>query len=208
MAEIRDQNGSLQLQNPEAEIVSKLAHELVTGYYAYTSAISIAMDKRSDALIPEVLPNQLVPIGFVKSKGDPRGHEFHFQIYLEEARKNPFVVHQIERVYLSGALLTIGDALIDNKYFNDFHSPIFQLVRHLRNGIAHGNRFDIRFPQELIDHPAHDKVPQNHNLIKFEITAELNGTNVLFDFMEAGDILNTLNQVGFHLMDLAYGVER
>ncbi len=208
MAEIKNPDGSLQLQNPEAEIVSKLALDLVTGYYAYVSAISIAMDIRSDKLIPEVLPNQIVPVGFVKSKCDPLAHSFNFKFYLEQARENKFVINQLERVYLSGALLSIGDALIDHKYFNDFHSPIFQLIRHLRNGIAHGNKFDIRNPQELIDHPAHDRVPQNHNPTKFQITHELNGTNVLFDFMEPGDILNTLHQVGFHLMDLACGVER
>jgi hypothetical protein len=208
MAKIRKPDGSIQLQNPEAEIVSKLALDLVTGYYAYVSAISIAMDKRADKLIPEVLPNQIVPVGFVKSKGDPLAHTFDFKFYLEQARENEFVINQLERVYLSGALLSIGDALIDHKYFNNFHSPIFQLIRHLRNGIAHGNKFDIRNPQELLDHPAHDSVPQNHNPTKFQVTRELNGTNVLFDFMEPGDILNVLHQVGFHLMDLACGVER
>ena len=206
MTEIRNLDGSLQLQNAEAETVSKLAHELVTGYYAYSSALSIAMDKRSDALIPEVLPDQLVPIGFVKSKGDPGGHKFHFPLYLEEARKNAFVLNQIKCVYLSGALLTVGDALAAHKYFDK--SPILELTRHLRNGIAHGNKFDIRDPKKLLKYPAHDRVPLHYNQTNFEITPELEGTTVLFDFMEPGDILNTLNQVGFHLNDRAYGVVR
>ena len=68
MAEIRNSNGSLVLQNANAEAVSKLAHDLATGYYAYASAISIAMDERSDQLLPEILPDQLVPVGFIKSK--------------------------------------------------------------------------------------------------------------------------------------------
>lgn len=208
MVESQNPNRSLQPQNPQAEIASKLAHDLVAGYFAYASAISIAKDKRSDKLIPEVLPNQIVPVGFVKSKDNPAGHTFDFKFYLEHVRENQFVMNQLERVYLSGALLTIGDTLIEHKYFNDFHSPIFQLIRHLRNGIAHGNKFDIRYPQELVDHPAHDRVPQNYNSTKFQVTPELNGTNVLFDFMEPGDILNLFHQVGFHLMDLAYGVKR
>lgn len=208
MAEIKNLNGSKKLQNPQAEITSRLAHDLVAGYYAYASAISIAKDKRSDKLIPEVLQSQIVPVGFVKSKDNPAGHTFDFKFYLEHVRENKFVMNQLERVYLSGALLTIGDALSEHKYFNDSHSPIFQLIRHLRNGIAHGNKFDIRYPQELVDHPAHDRVPQNNNPTKFEVTPELNGTNVLFDFMEPGDVLNLLHQVGFYLMDLAYGVKR
>ncbi len=202
MPEIENSNESLELKKPEAEIISKLAHDLVTGYYAYVSAISIAMDKRSDDLIPEILPNQIVPIGFVKAKGDPVAHTFDFKFYLEQARENEFVINQIERVYLSGALLTIGNALIDHNYFNDFHSPIFQLIRHLRNGIAHGNKFDIRNPEELSQHPAHDAEK------KFQITLELKGTNVLFEYVEPGDLLGIINQVGFYLMDLAYGVKR
>jgi hypothetical protein len=202
MPEIRDSNGSLKLQNPEAEIVSKLAHDLITGYYAYVSAISIAMDTRSDILIPEILPNQIVPVGFVKSKGNAVEHTFDFQFYLNQARENEFVIHRLERNYLSGALLSIGDALKDNKYFENFWLPIFQLIRHLRNGIAHGNKFEIEKIPELIAHPAHDAEK------KFEVTPELNGTNILFDFLEPGDVLNILNQLGSDLMDLAYGVER
>lgn len=57
MAEIKNPDGSLQLQNPEAKIVSKLALDLVIGYYADVSAISLAMDIRSDKLIPKGLPN-------------------------------------------------------------------------------------------------------------------------------------------------------
>lgn len=208
MVEWQNPDGSLQLQNQQAEIISKLAHDLVAGYFAYLSAISIAKDKRSDKLIPEVLPNQIVSVGTVKSKEDSFAHTFDFKFYLEHVRENKFVINQIERVYLSGALLTIGDALKEHKYFNDFHSPIFQLIRHLRNGIAHGNKFDIRFPKELIEHPAHNNIPQNNNPTKFHITLDLNGTNVLFDFMEPGDVLNLLHQVGFYLMDLAYGVKR
>lgn len=208
MSEIKNADGSLKLQIPQAEIISKLAHDLVAGYFAYFSAISIAKDERSDKLIPEVLPNQIVPVGFVKSKGDPVAHTFDFKFYLKHVRENEFIMTQIERVYLSGALLTIGDALKEHKYFNDFHSPIFQLIRHLRNGIAHGNKFNLRFPKDLIAHPAHDNVPLNYNPTKFHVTLDLNGTNVLFDFMEPGDILNLFHQVGFHLMDLAYGVER
>ena len=131
---------------------------------------------------------------------------FDFQIYLEEARKNTFIIHQLDRVYLSGALLTIGDALSKNHYFDK--SPIIELLRHLRNGIAHGNKFNIGFPEKLLKFPAHDKVAKNHNPVNFEITPELDGTNVLFDFMEPGDILNVFHQVGFHLKDLAYGMEK
>jgi hypothetical protein len=38
-----------------------------------------------------------------------------------------------------GALLTLGDALQVHRYFD--HSPELELIYHLRNGVAHGNRF-------------------------------------------------------------------
>jgi hypothetical protein len=205
MTEIKNPDGSLVLQNANARDLSTLAQDLTQGYYAYASAMSIAMDTRSDALIPEVLPSQIVPVGFVNSKGGAT-HTFHFVHYLNQARQNPFIAHHLDRVYLSGALLTLGDALSQYNYFD--RAPILELIRHLRNGIAHGNTFRIDNPSSLMQYPAHDNNPQNNNPYKFMITPELNGTPVLFDFMEAGDVIHELTQASFHLSDLAYGVVR
>jgi hypothetical protein len=102
-------------------------------------------------------------------------------------------------VWLASALLAVGDALAKNDYFD--HAPALELVRHLRNGIAHGNRFDIRVPDKLKKFPAHnrDVRPKNPETGTFEITPTLHGQPVLFDFMEAGDVLELLNDVSFYL---------
>ena len=103
---------------------------------------------------------------------------------------------------LTGSLLAVGDALKDNGYFD--HAPELELVRHLRNGVAHGNHFDIRYPDELTKYPAHNRDGWFRHTV-FEITPELDGKPVLFDFMEAGDVLDLLFSVASHLDEIGRG---
>ncbi|MBO0695527.1 MAG: hypothetical protein J2P56_05435 [Verrucomicrobia bacterium] len=85
---------------------------------------------------------------------------------------------EFPRIWLTGALLAIGDALKENKYFD--HAPELELVYHLRNGIAHGNCFEFTDPgrKRLAKYPA-------HNRDCFGITLALEGRPALFDFIEA-----------------------
>jgi hypothetical protein len=75
------------------------------------------------------------------------------------------------------------------------------MVRHLRNGIAHGNRFTLRNPDELKLWPAHTRDAACRFSAPFEITPELEGTAVLFDFMGPGDVLDLLISVSTYLCE-------
>jgi hypothetical protein len=112
------------------------------------------------------------------------------------------IAEELPRVWLTGSLLTIGDALTAHDYFD--RAPELELVRHLRNGIAHGNRFEIRDPERLKKFPAHNCDADYRNTI-FEITPALDGQPVLFDFMDAGDLLDLLFSVGFYLQRMGEG---
>ena len=101
-------------------------------------------------------------------------------------------------MWLTGSLLAVGDALEHHNYFD--HAPELELVYHLRNGIAHGNRFDIRNLQRLTKYPAHNRACYKNTI--FEITPALNGLPVLFDFMDAGDVLDLLFSIAFHLDEI------
>src|SRR4029077_10601305 len=105
--------------------------------------------------------------------------------------------------WLVGSLLTLGDALADESYLD--HAPILEMVYHLRNGVAHGNRFDIRNRKRLHDHPAHTRDAFSKGDLKqdFEITPALEGRPVLFDFMEAADILALVTSVANYLLRMA-----
>jgi hypothetical protein len=80
-------------------------------------------------------------------------------------------------------------------YFD--HAPELELVYHLRNCIAHGNRFKYTDVgrKRLAKHPAHNRNAGFRTSTIFEITPALNGQLVLFDFMEAGDVLDLLFSV-------------
>ena len=75
------------------------------------------------------------------------------------------------------------------------------MVRHLRNGTAHGNRFTLRNPDELKKWPAHTRGAACSYSEPFEVTPDLDGTEVLFDFMGPGDVLDLLISVSTYLSE-------
>ncbi|MFZ0267219.1 hypothetical protein [Caulobacter sp.] len=83
-----------------------------------------------------------------------------------------------------GALISLGDELQVYGYFD--HAPILEMVYHLRNGMAHGGKFNIddRGKRRLARYPAHNRQAVSHSPAGtwFEITETTNG-NILWDFM-------------------------
>jgi hypothetical protein len=77
-------------------------------------------------------------------------------------------------------------------------TPLLELVRHLRNAVAHGGKFNIKHPQQLARYPAHNR-DAGIKATVFEITPQLNGCEVLFDFIGAADVLDVLASVEIYL---------
>lgn len=63
------------------------------------------------------------------------------------------IAGEFDRTFLAGALIRLGDQLSRHGYFDD--APELEFVRHLRNGVAHGNRLDSRDPDRRQRRPAH-----------------------------------------------------
>jgi hypothetical protein len=84
----------------------------------------------------------------------------------------------------------VGDELSKNGYFDK--SPESELFRHLRNGISHGNTFNLLNGEPR--RPARFK--------GFEITPALHGQGVLFEFMSTGDLFDLFDHVKAHLRSL------
>jgi hypothetical protein len=99
-----------------------------------------------------------------------------------------------------GALLGLGDELNKHGYFD--HAPILELVYHLRNGIAHGNQFNIdhRGQKRLAKYGAHnrDAAVKGPMGTVYEITPSQSGP-VLFDFMGAADVIDLLQSIEVYL---------
>jgi len=192
--------------NPAALEVGQLAERMAQGYYTHAALVEIARDPRAKSLAPTILPGHVVPEGYVECK-DGENVVFHFNHFLDQAKTA--MAEDLARTWLVGALLTVGDALAKNKYFD--HAPELELLRHLRNGIAHGNSFNIK--REAIDprtgglkHPAHNRLARvKSDLLTFEISPALHGQPVLFDFMKPGDVIHLLVSAGLYLVHMGNG---
>ena len=190
--------------NQAAFEVGQLASRMASGYLAHKAAITVATDPRAKMLVPPKQPGFIVSVGYVARK-DGTQHVFHFDHFLDQARKDSAVAHDLEHMWLSGSLLAVGDALSMHGYFD--RAPELELVRHLRNGIAHGNTFRIDNPQSLAKFPAHNRLADIRGDLKaeFEITPHLHGQPVLFNFMGPGDVLDLLMSVGLYLTRMGNG---
>ena len=190
--------------NQAAFEIGQLAERLAGGYHAHAAALAVASDPRAVVLAPPTRPGHQVPIGTVPRK-DGTEHAFHFTHYLRLASTNKDLAADLARVWLTGSLLTVGDALSRHGYFD--RAPELELLRHLRNGIAHGNRFRIERPESLLKYPAHNREAwvRGDSKAEFEITAALEGQEVLFGFMGPGDVLDLLLSVGLYLIRMGNG---
>jgi hypothetical protein len=189
--------------NPDAFRVGQTAQYIFGSFMAHQASLLVARDPKAESLLPPIESGQIVPVGRVADKAGV-GHTFSASHYLKWAQNAP--ADEFDRVALGGALITLGDALRAHGYFD--HAPELELLRHLRNGIAHGNRFNILKPgrEQLAKWPAHNRLA-TVKTSKFEVTPALNGQLVLWDFMEAGDVLNLIQTVSLYLIRMGNGDE-
>jgi hypothetical protein len=187
--------------------VGILTQRLAGEYYTHMAALHVAADPRAAAFAPPVEAGQSVPILRVP-RDDGTHHIFHFSHFLSQVRE-PELVDDFKKAWLASTLLTIGDALGVNGYFG--HAPEAELVRHLRNGIAHKNRFSfhpavIDSSSGLLKHSAHNRRYQIAlSMREYVIDTNLKGSSVLFDYGGPAVILDILTVLGWHLTRSAQG---
>ncbi|MGE3692112.1 MAG: hypothetical protein AB7F98_12115 [Novosphingobium sp.] len=170
---------------------AKLAEDLVAGLLGFDAALTLLDDDRVLQLVPPRKPGKLVPEGKLAHLDSEHGHNYHFLFYLDHIRKEPNRT-LTKRLWASNSLIRIGDQLSRYNYF-DRH-PNLELVRHLRNAVAHGERITIDKPQVLSRFPAH----LTAGLCHWEITPALHDQS-LYSFVSAGDICSIIQAIGIFL---------
>jgi hypothetical protein len=197
--------------NQVAWEIGRLAQRLVGEYYTHMAALHVAADPRAEALAPPLEPSYPVPVLHVP-RDDGTHHTFWFNHFLSQVRE-PQLAEDFKRAWLANSLLTVGDALGAAHYFNRAPGaePEAELIRHLRNGIAHGNEFSMR--GDVIDSstgrlklPAHNRrYARVLSMREYEVDTHLNGSAVLFDYGGPAAILDILTALGWHLTRTAHG---
>jgi hypothetical protein len=188
--------------------VATLAQRMVSQFFSHHAALCIARDTRAQKFAPPIETGQHVPVLKIPRR-DGSAMIMSFDHYLAESRK-PETKQDFDKVWLIGALLTVGDALGANKYFGNI--PEAEIIRHLRNGVAHGNRF--RFSSDVKDktsgklkHPANIfRYAGRQGMPKHEVDTDRQGTEVLFGWGGADAIIDCLTVLGVHLWNTGHGI--
>jgi hypothetical protein len=178
--------------------VGRLASRMAQGYYGHAAAVHVAKHSRAKELAPATSDDGSFPIGYVYRK-DGSAHTYMFDHYLDYLSKAMEVIDDLDRTWLVGSLLNVGDALAKFKYFD--HAPELELLYHLRNGVADGNRFTFTRSglARLKNHPAHNRLARVR-INELEIVpSALQGKPVLFDFLEPTDVVELLQSIETYL---------
>jgi hypothetical protein len=186
----------LPLRDLDAFLAGRLAHRLGGGYFVHSAIVDAAAKIDRDHPIDWHHTREV-------NRNDGTTHVFAFTHYLREAFENEKTKDDLDRVWLTGALLRLAYNLERRCYFD--RAPVLELVRHLRNGIAHNNKFRIDDPAKLIKKPANNfdaKIRSPAGTL-FEITPVLQGMPVMFDYMGPGDYVDLFFSAEVHLFSLA-----
>jgi hypothetical protein len=169
---------------------SRTAQRLASRYYAFLVAQLVAANPKSINSLPR-------ETGDIKRK-DGTAHTFNLRHYLDLFRRDHDLQHEVLRGWATGALLTLGDELSAHRYFD--RAPILELVYHLRNAVAHGNRFNItkEGQDRLARYPAHSREAAVKSPLGtlYEITPSLSGP-LLFDFMGPADVSTSCSRLKY-----------
>jgi hypothetical protein len=169
--------------------VADLLDRLQATYVATSTAIILLNDDQ----ILQLLTAKGFDIGTTIRLGR-RDNTYYEGIRLWDSiqlvRNNPGFNLDFLGSQLMVILSWIGDKLSENGYFDK--SPELEFVRHVRNGIAHGNRFNF----------LHGEPRRPARFRDSEITPALEGTPVLFEFLSTGDVFDLLDYIKEHLRAL------
>jgi hypothetical protein len=191
--------------NQSALNVKTTIETIVNEFYSLAACLEIAADPGTNAMIPQTLPGYIAPIGRIPSR-DGGEHIYHFTHYLELIRSDPGLIDGFKRHWVTGAFLSVGDELSAHDYFD--HAPELELVYHLRNAIAHGNRFSFTKPglKRLAEYPAHNEFAWGRGeSTVLRISPTLQDQEVVPKFLVPGDAIDILNSVGIYLFRFGTG---
>jgi hypothetical protein len=192
------------MSSPSGEAID-LGYRLVTlayGYYSHAAAIDLSFNKEVLRTLASSGAIDWDSVGIAMKKNG-ESHKFLKTAWLEHDGFTEHISNDLHRIWLLGALIYSGDALETYGYFD--RSPCLELIRHLRNAAAHNNRFRITKDgaRWLAEYPAHTRDGPKGYLTNsvFEITTALDGTVLMWDFMESGDILDAIISAGHYLQE-------
>jgi hypothetical protein len=187
--------------DPVKFAVGRMAHRLASGYYAFLVGQYVAANPKAINSLPPPTSIGQSPTGDIARK-DGSFHTFDLRYYLDLLREDQSLQTDFARAWAAGVLLNLSDELSkpEHRYFD--HAPILELVYHLRNAVAHGNRFSLNANglKRLTKYPAHNRLAAVKSPLGtiYEIDPSLTG-RVLFDFMGAADIIDILQSVEIDL---------
>ena len=132
-----------------------------------------------------------------------------FNHYLAECRKQEVRI-DFDKAWLIGALLIVGDVLRATGYFG--HAPEAEIIRHLRNSVAHGNRFNfhpnitdratrrLRYPANIFRYDIQLSIPRH------EVETNLQGTETLFVWGGPDAVIDCLTALSIHMWNVGHGI--
>jgi hypothetical protein len=194
--------GNFTSQHPGAFALGGVIFSLAQSCYAHEALSFVARHPKAELIVPDEPVGEGIQGTLLRNDGT--FHLFDMRYYLSLGINDPDSNEQLLLASYASVLITTADLLSGCGYFN--HSPEFELIYHLRNGLAHGNKFTITQSgkRRLSRYPAF--LRSFNGAEKYHISEHLNGSGVLFDFVGPGDVVDILTLTAERLRQLETGI--
>jgi hypothetical protein len=195
-------------RHPGAFKIGTEVSDLAQSGYAFGAISVIAKNPKIDDIVPPAPVGKGVQGLLERVDGTP--HSFDVRHYLDRAMNHDLARDEVMKAWCTAALIAANVHLEPKGHFREANAngsdvPEFELIYHLRNGMAHGNKFNFRKSgiDRLNDHPAYLRFYDGSE--KFNISLQLKNQPILFDFLGPGDVVDILVLVAERLKDLERG---
>ena len=175
--------------------IGRLAARLSEGYLAHMAALNVGRERGAKLLVPAE--------GVIQRAGG-QGITYSNAYYLDYPASSADASSDFDRVWLVGALIAVSDELDKTTPIFLDHAPQLEMLRHLKNGVAHGNKFtftvngDARGHRRLAKYRAHNHLARVSTR-QLEVLGSLEAQTVLFGFVQPTDVIELHKSIETYL---------
>ncbi|MDD3159981.1 MAG: hypothetical protein PHQ98_03370 [Candidatus ainarchaeum sp.] len=178
--------------------VGYFAEELANKCYSFSSAMLISSNPNAKEIIPKIAVKKNVYEGRIIENNTK--HAFDFELYLNNV---PNLVNEFNYTYMASSIIKLNDKLKKYDYFD--HAPILETIYHLRNSVAHNNKFDFKNQKERLKrYPAYFCITKNSPKI-IEFNEKKMNQEILFETIEYGELIELFKYIGLYLIMMGNG---
>lgn len=169
--------------------VTDLIDRLLLCYSANALILNLLIYEGTEPLLMAIDVQEGSELRVLRSDGSYYAGIDLWQV-IKQTKRNPAFGLDFLSLQLMTIISAVGTVFAEHDYFDQ--TPELEFLRHLHQGVLHGNSFYL----------ADGEPKRLAKFGDFEITADLHGQTIFFEFLMPGDIFDLFDNLKNHLQEM------